>query len=169
MIRRATEQDCEEILSIYSYYVENTAASFETDPPSRNAFLNRIQSIIGEYPYFVCTMNEEIVGYAYASKHRERAAYRYDVDVSVYVRNGMLNKGIGTALFSALFEALSHSNYYNAYAAIALPNEKSVALHRKFGFEEIGIHHKTGFKFGKWHDVLWMEKTIKEHSLNTEI
>ena len=163
LIRKATENDSSAMLDIYSHYVENTAASFELETPSPDAFADRIKAIIEVYPCFVCVTDNAIVGYAYASSHRKRAAYRYDVDVSIYIRKDMHGKGIGTALYGALFDELALQNYYNAYAAIALPNEKSIALHRKFGFEEIGVHKKTGYKFGKWHDILWLDKSLKDH------
>ena len=168
LIRKVTENDSKEILDIYSYYIENTIATFETETPSLESFARRIKSMSEVYPYFVCTSDDSVIGYAYASRHHERAAYRYDVDVSIYIKNDMCEKGIGTELYSRLFEELSLQNYYNAYALIALPNEKSFALHRKFGFKEIGIHRNTGYKFGKWLDVLWLDKIIKEHPQNPE-
>ena len=163
-IRSAIARDAKSILEIYSHYIENTAATFETQVPSLSDFAKRIDAIAGVYPYLLCEIDGEIVGYAYASRHRERDAYRYDIDVSVYVKNGCQSRGIGTLLYQKLFEALANLNYYNAYASITLPNEGSAALHHKFGFCEIGIHHKTGYKFGKWHDVLWLEKPLKDHS-----
>lgn len=164
IIRKATLNDSKNILDIYSYYIENTAASFEIETPCLVDFSNRISTVMNVYPYFVCTINDKTIGYAYASKHREREAYRYDVDVSVYIRNDMHGKGIGTALYNMLFEELKLKNYYNAYAGITLPNEKSIALHQKFGFTDIGVHHKTGYKFNEWRDVLWLEKILKDHS-----
>lgn len=163
-IRQATVDDSKQILDIYAYYVEKTAVSFETETPALIDFTNRLSSIIKTYPYLVYLCDDRIDGYAYASKHRERAAYCYDVDVSVYIRNGLQNRGIGTALYQKLFEVLASREYYNAYAGITLPNEPSIALHRKFGFKEIGIHHSTGYKFDQWHDVMWMEKQLKDYS-----
>lgn len=166
IIRQATINDSKAILDIYSYYIESTAASFETETPSLIDFSNRIGSIINEYPFLVYILNDKIVGYAYASKHKERAAYRYDIDVSIYLQNSFQCQGIGTALYKNLFEILQNKEYYNAYAGITLPNEKSVALHNKFGFKEIGIHHNTGYKLNKWHDVIWLEKQLKDYSIS---
>lgn len=165
LIRKAAVEDSPHILRIYSYYVEHTAISFETATPAPAEFSGRVESILSAYPYLVYEAEGEILGYAYASRHQERAAYRYDVDVSVYVKNGAQARGIGTALYEALFSELTKLNYYNAYAAVALPNEKSVALHHKFGFKDIGVFHSTGYKFGKWHDVLWLEKPLKDYAL----
>lgn len=165
IIRQATISDCKEILDIYSHYIENTSVSFETEVPSLTEFSSRIGSIINIYPYLVYIRNNKIIGYAHASKHRERAAYRYDIDVSVYIQNGLQGQGAGTALYTNLFEILASRKYYNAYAGITLPNEKSIALHYKFGFKEIGVHHNTGYKFNKWHDVMWFEKQLKDYSI----
>ena len=168
-IRPVTAGYSEKLLEIYSYYVENTAVSFETETPSPAEFSERIAVISSKYPYLVCLTGDEITGYAYASKHRERAAYRFDVDVSVYLRRDMRGMGLGTALYARLFEELDRRGYYNAYAAITLPNDQSISLHRKFGFAEIGVHHRTGYKFNKWHDVLWLEKAIKDTSSDPKI
>jgi len=164
VIRQATVDDSPAILDIYAYYIENTAISFETETPTLAAFSKRVADIAKEYPCFVCTINGKIAGYTYAARHRERAAYRYNVDTSIYLRNGMHGHKIGTALYTALLDELARRHYHNAYAAITLPNEKSIALHHKFGFSDIGIHHKTGYKFNMWHDVLWPEKALSDHS-----
>ena len=163
-IRQATADDSRDILDIYAHYIENTASSFETEVPSLADFSKRVTDIAKDYPYFVCIIDNEIIGYAYASKHRERAAYRYDVDTSIYLRNGIQGRGIGSALYKTLLDELTRRGYYNAYAAIVLPNEKSVALLHKFGFSDIGVHHKTGYKFDKWHDVLWLEKALQDYT-----
>lgn len=169
IIRQATVNDSNDILDIYSYYIENTSVSFETETPTVIDFSSRIYLIINTYPYLVYLRNDKIVGYAYASRHRERAAYQYDVDVSVYIKNSLHSQGIGTALYNNLFEILKFKKYYNAYAGITLPNEKSIALHYKFGFKEIGVHHNTGYKFNKWHDVIWFEKQLKDYSILEEV
>lgn len=168
IIRQATVNDSKDILDIYSHYIENTAISFETETPTLIDFSNRLDAIIKVYPYLVYMRNDKIIGYAYASKHKDRAAYRYDIDVSVYIKNDLQSQGIGTALYNNLFEILSGNKYYNAYAGITLPNEKSIALHYKFGFKEIGIHHNTGYKFNKWHDVMWLEKQLKNYSIEPQ-
>ena len=165
LIRQAEIQDSASLLAVYAHYVEHTTVSFETEVPSLGEFSRRVEAVSKEYPFLVCLDGETICAYAYASRHRERAAYRYDVDVSVYVKHGLLGRGVGSALYEALFEALARREAYNAYAGVALPNERSLALHRKFGFQPVGVFHRTGYKFGQWHDVMWLEKRLKEDGI----
>ena len=153
--------DARDILTLYTHYVLHTHATFEIEPPTPEAFTERLCGIAGSHPFFVSHEDGALTGYAYAARHRERAAYRFDVDVSVYVRDGARGRGVGTALYVRLFDALNDTEFVNAYAAIALPNEASVALHHRFGFTDIGVHHHTGLKLGRWHDVLWLEKSLK--------
>lgn len=160
-IRPARKADAAGILAVYSPYITDTDITFETEVPALEAFAARIERICGEYPYIVCEMDGAIVGYAYASAHRSRAAYRYSVDVSIYVAQHCRRKGIGTALYTRLFELLETYNFYSAYAGIALPNESSLALHRAFGFYEVGVFHRVGYKHDQWLDVIWLEKALK--------
>lgn len=168
IIRMATPSDSEAILKIYAPYIEETAVSFETETPSAAEFARRIEEIIEKYPYLLYQIDGEIVGYAYASRHRERAAYLYDTDVSIYVLPQYHGCGAAYKLYNCLFAILKELGYYNAYAAYTVPNEKSRRFHEKFGFKLIGTHHKTGYKFGKWHDVVWLEKVINEHGENPD-
>lgn len=161
-IRLASKSDSESILSIYAPYIEDTAISFETEVPSVNDFADRIEAICKQYPYLVYLVGDKIVGYAYASRHRERGAYQYDVDVSIYVLPEHHGSGAANKLYNCLFKLLKEQGYYNAYAAYTVPNNKSMRFHSKFGFIQIGTHHNTGYKFGQWHDVTWLEKTIIE-------
>lgn len=163
-IRLATTSDCEAILNIYAPYVRDTVISFETEVPAVNDFSRRIEAIIEHYPYLVYQVNGEIVGYAYASRHRERAAYCYDVDVSIYILPLYHGAGIAYKLYHCLFEILKTLGYYNVYAGYSSSNIKSMSFHQKCGFTIIGTYHKAGYKFGKWHDVTWLEKTINNHS-----
>lgn len=163
IIRMAMPSDSGAILKIYAPYIKNTAVSFETEIPSAAEFARRIEGIIEKYPYLVYQIDGEIAGYAYASEHRERSAYLYDIDVSIYVSPQYHGTGAAYKLYDCLFTVLKELGYYNAYAAYTVPNEKSRRFHEKFGFTLIGTHHKTGYKFGKWHDVVWLEKTISDH------
>lgn len=165
-IRLATKEDSESILDIYSKYIIQTSITFEVVVPTIKDFEKRIENIIVSYPYLVYEVGDTIVGYAYASKHRERAAYCYDVDVSVYFSEAYHNKGKAKILYSCLFEILKEQGYYNAYAAYTEPNNKSKRFHEKFNFKAVGIYHKTGYKFGQWHDVTWLEKEIQPHDAN---
>lgn len=125
----------------------------------------RIVTVLPQYPWLVCESSEMVVGYVYATTHRERAAYRWSVDVAAYVRQDAQRRGIARALYTALFEILALQGYRNAYAGITLPNPSSVAMHEAMGFEQVGIYHRVGYKFGKWHDVAWFERPLAEHVL----
>ena len=163
ILRFANDYDCEEILSIYSYYVENTAVSFEIEVPTSKAFKERIVDINQKYPYLVVCVDRKIVGYTYASRHFTRAAYEYDVDVSIYVHSDYHGKKIAKALYLCLFDILKEQGFYNIYASYTEPNEKSRKFHDKFDFKLVGTYYKTGFKLGKWHNVTWLEKNIREY------
>lgn len=163
LIRPVTLADAADILQIYSPYIENTVITFETEVPTIEEFTARIERIKSEYPYLVCETGGKVIGYAYASKHRERSAYKYSVDVSIYVDMDHHREGIGKALYSNLFEALGSYDYYTAYAGITLPNEKSIGLHKSFGFHEVGVFHNAGYKMGRWLDVIWLEKQLKPY------
>lgn len=167
-IRPATLADAEGILRVYAPYITDTVITFETEVPTVEAFAERIAGIRRNYPYLVCEQGGKILGYAYASRHRERAAYRYSADVSVYVGMDSRRKGIGRALYTRLFEELRRYPLYTAFACITLPNEPSVSLHRAFGFREAGIFHKDGYKDGRWLDVIWMEKPLREYDTPPE-
>ncbi len=160
-MRLAIPEDAESILCIYSYYVENTCVSFETQVPSEKEFSQRIRDISETYPYVVYEVDEKIVGYAYAHRYAERAAYCYDVEVSVYVHESFHSRGVAQKLYDALFELLAHQGFYNAYSGVTVPNEKSHRFHEKYGFEHIGVFPDAGFKLGEWHDVEWFAKKIK--------
>lgn len=159
-IRFACEDDASRLLAIYAPYVENTTVSFEYDVPGEDEFKGRIRGIKKDYPYLVCENEGEIVGYAYAVRTMRRAAYAWNVELSVYLKEECTSRGIGTALYSALFEILRLQNVQNAYACLCSPNPKSERLHRKMGFELAGTWHDTGFKNGSWHDIMWFEKRI---------
>lgn len=162
-MRLANVSDSKAILEIYAPYITDTAVSFETTVPSVDVFSLRIGEIAATYPFLVCEADGRIVGYAYASKHRERAAYLYDVDLSIYVLPEYHGTGIASNLYGCLFDLLGELGYKNAYAACTEPNTQSMGFHSKFGFTIIGTHRKTGYKFGQWYDVTWLEKTIAEH------
>jgi len=125
----------------------------------------RIVTVLPQYPWLICESSETVLGYVYATTHRERAAYRWSVDVAAYVRTDGQRRGIARALYTALFEILGLQGYRNAYAGITLPNPASVQMHKAMGFEQVGIYHQVGYKFGKWHDVAWFERPLAEHVL----
>ena len=146
--------------SIYTPFVEHTAVSFERDAPSVEEMQRRIVSTLVQHPWLVCVEGEEVIGYAYAGKHSERHAYQWSVTVSVYIHSNHHRRGVGKALYTALFDILRRQGYYNAYAGITMPNPGSVGLHQSFGFEPVGVYRSVGFKFGKWHDVSWWQMPL---------
>jgi L-amino acid N-acyltransferase YncA len=162
-IRLITEADAGEVLEIYKPYVEDTIISFEYKAPDLDEFLQRIKAIISEYPWLVCLHGKMIVGYAYASRHRDRTAYQWSVDAAVYLSPAVHGKGIARILYETLFSILRLQGYYNVYAGISLPNEKSVGFHKTMGFAEIGIYNKTGYKHGSWHNTAWFQLHLAEH------
>ena len=152
--------DAEAILSIYAPYILTTPVTFETQVPSVSEFAGRIESISGEFPYLLLFIDSELAGYAYAHKQAERAAFGWNAELSVYLRMDLRGKGLGRALYQLLMDLLKMQGYVNVYGVITGSNAGSIALHEKMGFSLIGRHEKTGFKFGQWHDVVWMHKRI---------
>ncbi len=130
--------------------------------PSIEEMRQRIKNISLKYPWLVSFLPEGIIGYAYASKHRERAAYQWDVEVSVYISKRYQGCGIGSSLYDVLFKILKDLGYYNAYAGITLPNPASVALHEKMGFTKIGVFKEVGYKLAAWHDVGWWQLFLQK-------
>jgi len=164
VLRLAKTADAESILKVYAPYVKDTAVSFEYDVPILEDFAKKIESISERYPYLVCELEGETVGFAYASAHRERAAYMWNAELSVYIDERYCRLGIGHSLYSALIEILKLLNIQTVYGGVTVPNENSVWLHKSLGFEVVGIYRKTGFKLGRWHDVVWYEKQIGSHT-----
>lgn len=159
IIRLARAEDTAQILAIYAQYIESTA-TFEYDLPSYSAFAARIEAISREYPYIVCEEEGRLLGYAYARRERERAAYQWNVELSVYVDKDYRRRGIGGRLYNVLQTLLSCMGIYNAYACVTLPNAASCAFHEAQGFKRIGVHTQTGFKNGQWLDTAWYEKRL---------
>ncbi len=158
--RQATKNDGEALAAIYKYYVENTAITFEYITPTGGEFAERIAHKSEKYPFIVAEEDGRLIGYAYASEYRERAAYSWDVETSVYVDTAHQGRGIGRRLYLALEEILKLQNVVNLYACITYPNEQSVAMHEAMGYKFVGRFHSAGFKMGEWHDVTWFEKQI---------
>jgi len=155
MIRVAEPGDAAACAEIYAPSVLEFAISFEEEPPSAEEMRKRIVTTLERLPWLVAVSADEVAGYAYAARHRERAAYRWAVDVAVYVRDRFHGRGIGRALYERLLETLTRLGYRRAYAGVVLPNDASVALHRAVGFEPIGVYERVGWKLGHWHDVAW--------------
>lgn len=166
-LRLATNDDAAGIRRIYAPVVEESVISFERDPPIESEMAERITGTTKRYPWLVAEF-EEIVGYAYAGSHRKRDAYRWSVDVSVYVDPAHYRRGIARALYTALFALLEKQGFYNAYAGITIPNPASTGFHESMGFTPVGIYHDVGYKDEKWHDVQWYERTLRERPADPE-
>lgn len=160
-IRMIEEKDIQAVFDIYKPYIETTAITFETEVPAYDEFVKRVKHKLEQFPWLVYEDEGKILGYAYASLMRERAAYSWDAELSVYLHKDYHGLGIGSKLYLVLEAILKEMNYVNLYGCITYPNEKSVNLHHKLGYKEIGIFHNSGYKLGSWHDVLWMEKQIR--------
>lgn len=163
MIRSVTDKDIEGILNIYAPIIKNTIISFETEVPDVAEMENRIREITRYYPWLVCEKEGKILGYAYASPHRSRAAYQWSADVSVYVDENVHRKGVGRGLVTSVSELLKLQGLYNAYAGVALPNTASTRLFEKMGFERLGVFWKVGYKHGKWRNVAMFHKPLQPH------
>lgn len=157
-IRQAAAHDAGQIAAIYNFYVLNTHHTFETEAITADEMRKRIGGISDNYPFLVAEAKSEISGYAYATLYKTRQAYRFSVEVSVYVKPETIGKGIGKMLYEKLFEALADTETHAIIAGIALPNEASIKLHEKFGFEKIAHFREVGFKFGKWIDVGYWQR-----------
>jgi L-amino acid N-acyltransferase YncA len=160
-LRLATAEDAAAIANIYRPIVESTAVSFETGAVGDDEMRRRIVETRPTYPWLVCDLDGVIAGYAYASRHRVRAAYQWSVDVSVYVDPSFRRRGVGRGLYTSLFAILGAQGFFNAFAGIALPNTASVALHESLGFTPIGVYRNVGFKLGAWHDVGWWQLSLR--------
>ena len=156
------EQDAAAIVRIYAPYVEETPISFEETVPTVDEMAARIRKCCGRWQWLVAETDDEVVGYAYGSQHRERVAYRWSVEVSAYVDRNHHRKGIGRALYEPLLIDLADKGFCNAFAGITVPNEASVKLHTAMGFSPIGTFRSIGWKFGQWHDVAWLQRTLRE-------
>ena len=159
MVRLARADDAAACAAIYRPAVENSWISFEEAAPDATAMHERITAIGATYPWLVYE-DDEVRGFAYASKHRDRAAYRWSVDVSVHVAAGARRRGVGRSLYAVLFRILERQRFHRAYAGIALPNDASIALHRAAGFTYVGVYTEVGFKNGAWGDVTWWQRPI---------
>ena len=163
LIRLAKDGDAGSILQIYAPYIENTSYTFETETPSVESFQARIDSYLENWPWLVCEIDKEIAGYAYAYRHRERIAYQWSVECSVYVHDNFQRIGVAKALYTALIEILKLQGFRNIYAVINLPNDKSVAFHEKLGFEYFATYKNVGYKLGSWKNVGWWQLQLNDY------
>jgi L-amino acid N-acyltransferase YncA len=160
VIRDASEQDGRACAAIYAPYVTDTAISFELDPPAANEMAQRIAAAQRCHAWLVLEHDARVVGYAYGGPYKERPAYRWSSEVSVYLELGRRRTGGGRALYTALFDRLAARGYRTLLAGMTLPNDASVGLHRALGFEPVGTHRRVGWKHGRWHDVAWTQRML---------
>ena len=173
VIRPATTDDAAELLEIYRWYVEETAVSFEYVTPTVEEFRGRMAHIMEKYPYFVAARGKKRIGYAYAHPFVGRAAYDWSAELTIYLARECRRNGVGRALYTALEDALREMGVLNLYACIGhtdaedeyLTND-SERFHAHMGFEQVGMFRKCGYKFGRWYDMIWMEKLIGFHGDN---
>lgn len=163
-IRAAAPKDFTQIASIYMPYVTSSAISFETKPPTPEEMLARMNASDGLYPWLVATTEDDdaILGYAYAGQFRERPAYRYTVETSIYLGGGVQGQGTGRLLYSALIATLIAQDFTQAIAVLSLPNEQSIALHEATGFRRGGVVREIGYKSGQWHDIGMWQRELSE-------
>lgn len=160
MIRDATSDDAAACAAIYAPYVRDTAITFESEPPSPAEMARRIADAQRTHAWVVLEDDGRVVGYAYGGPYKQRAAYQWSCEVSVYVELGRRRSGAGRALYEALFARLADRGYRMLVAGMTLPNDASVALHRGMGFEPVGTYRRIGWKHGAWHDVAWTQRPL---------
>lgn len=166
LLRPVKMGDAREILAIYTPYILETTVTFEVEVPSPEDFAARVRAISARYPFLVCQDGERLAGYAYAAPHQKRAAYRWNVSLSIYMRPEYCGMGLGRGLYGVLVALVERMGYQNLYAEITLPNEASMALHAKLGFTELAVQRKCGCKFGRWLDVAILEKQVGPYREN---
>lgn len=162
-VRTAEISDAPALLSIYAPYVEKTAITFEYTVPSEEEFSRRIARTLERYPYLVAERDGLPIGYAYASAFKERAAYDWAVETSIYVAEDLRGSGAGTVLYEALEHILEQQNVINVNACISYPNPGSISFHEKRGYKTVGHFTECGYKLNRWWDMVWMEKMLGEH------
>ena len=169
-IRTATLGDAAALRDIYAYYVENTAVTFEYTPPTVDEFRARIADTLPKYPYLVILRGEEILGFAFAHAFRERPAYDYAVETTIYIRRDVRGSGCGRAVYTALEEELRRMGVTNLYACVGYAETEDAYLtnasprfHERMGYKNIGLFTNCGYKFGRWYSMIWMEKVINDY------
>ncbi len=160
-IRMATLSDAPDIYAVYEPYILNTASTFEYTSVPLSEFRSRMKKILEHFPWLVCEREGRIVGYAYCTKFKERAAFDWDCECSVYIDEKEHRKGIASCLYEKILELVRKQGYYTVYALITNSNESSITFHERFGFTKVGVYEKTGYKFEQWWDLLVMEKRLR--------
>ena len=159
-IRDARRPDVPAMLAIYAPFVEHTAVSFEYDVPTEAEFARRLEEHQAAFPWLVCEENGRVMGYAYAGRAFERAAYGWNAEISCYLAPELRGRGVGRRLYARIEEILTRLGYYKLFAVVTSANAPSVAFHRALGFRDAACFRNVGYKQGGWYDVLWLEKTL---------
>ena len=166
-IRTATTEDAEELLGIYTYYIKNTAVTFEYEVPSPEEFQERIRHILEHYPYLVAESDGEIIGYSYAGRFHPRAAFAWDVEMTVYLKHEIRRTGVGRKLYTLMEKILQKQGIVNTISLITKPIDaysdyNSVQFHEKMGYTYAGELKNCGYKFNKWYEKKSSEETLKD-------
>jgi L-amino acid N-acyltransferase YncA len=162
LIRHADPQrDCAAVAAIYAPHVAGGVASLEERAPEPHEFSDRIRIVSRSHPWLVAEIDGQVVGYAYGSRHHDRAAYRWSADVTVYISTEHQRQGIGRALYGALFPLLARQGVYEVCAGVTLPNDASVGLHESLGFTRVGVYRDVAYKFGQWRSVGWWQMSLR--------
>lgn len=160
-VRSASEADAAAVARIYNYYIQNTVITFEEQPVSVQAMATRVSEVQDQsLPWLVAEVRNDVVGFAFAQKWKPRSAYRHSVETTIYLEPGLEGRGVGTTLYSALLPILRDRGIRVAIGGAALPNEASVALHEKLGFERVATFRQIGFKHGRWIDVAYWQLVL---------
>jgi len=162
VVRDATAADAGACAAIYAPYVRDTAVTFEVEPPDTAEVARRIAAAAARHAWLVLEDDGRVTGYAYGGPFKERAAYRWACETSIYLEPGRRRTGAGRALYGALLARLGARGYHRALAGMTLPNDASAGLHRALGFEPVGTYRRIGWKNGAWHDVAWVQKTLAD-------
>lgn len=161
-IRTATIADVPAMLEIYDYFVKNTAVSFEYVTPTAEEFTERLREHIVFYPWLVWEEDGKVLGYAYAGRPFERAAYSWNAEISCYLHESIRGKGVGKALYCEIESILKRQGIRRVYAVVTSANQPSIAFHKALGYRHFATFQSTGFKLGAWYDVIWLEKELCE-------
>lgn len=162
-LRLANKEDLNAMLDIYAYYVRETVVSFEYAPPEPAEFARRFETYAAVFPWLVCEADGAVLGYAYAHRFHDRAAYDWSAECTVYVKNGCQRRGIGRALYTCLLDILRLQGYCMAVSVISVPNESSEALHTHFGFIKAGVIENAGYKKGAWRSAAWYALALSDY------
>jgi L-amino acid N-acyltransferase YncA len=164
-VRLATVADAARLAEIYRPAVEETGVSFEEIAPDAGEMRERVAKVMARFPWVVVEQGGTVAGYAYAARHRERPAYSWSAEVSIYVDQSAHRGGIGRLLYTALFDILALQGFQSVFAGIVQPNLPSVGFHRRMGFTDVGHYQKVGFKSGRWCDTIWMQRAIGTYTV----